>query len=839
MIYPFNFEEVVGFEPIRAAIVSRCKYSGTKQLLQNWGFTTDYATVIYRLDALDEIRSLQERMPSLLQLAGSDYSDFLSVLSIENAFWDEEIWVIVLDVLQSYKKLSKGVGSRKEDFPILASTVLELEAVDQVVLKIQRIIDEFGKVSVKASPTYAKLSQDIQRLEGETRQVVRGVFKEWKALGYTAETDVSVREERLVIPVLAEHKRKVQGFVKDISATGKILYVEPAQALELNNRLKELYADLRRERERILRVLTAEVAPYETSLQSVMHGLCQVDAWISQCNWCLSNGAERPKVSDEARISLLNAVHPLLEKELATQKLKAVPLTMQLDAARIMVVSGPNAGGKSVVLKTTLLLQYMVQCGLYVTALPESRLGIFHQLAIDCGDGQSIEQGLSTFSAHLKGLKEILDHSGPRSLIGLDEIGAGTDPRFGAPIAQAVLEKLLANDSRVIATTHFSQLREWGTGMADVMQASMAYDAHALKPLYRLVVGKPGSSFALELMRKTGFDHAWIERIKLLAGQQMGKTEDLMLQLERQNHRLHQQIADYSEKLSHADQLIASYQQLKDKLQSKRQEFLASAREEARKLLQDTNQQIEQTIRIIKEHRADKEVTKTARVKLEQHKEKVYRDIESAMKQARESGMGKNHDPNLQKEVDRKHQDKLHARDQRNQQKVRDAAAAKPVELEKPKPIQIAELKPGAKVKSIVTGLSGEVLDTKKDKVWIAFGLIKMWVPVIELQWDLQGSGNKKQKKESGFNWVEKQASFSSSLDVRGCRLDEAVGKVQHWLDEGYALGWQELQLVHGRGDGILRKGIRDYLKTLNYVRSYSYQTEAAGGDGCMLITLM
>jgi DNA mismatch repair protein MutS2 len=289
-----------------------------------------------------------------------------------------------------------------------------------------------------------------------------------------------------------------------------------------------------------------------------------------------------------------------------------------------------------------------------------------------------------------------------------------------------------------------------------------------------------------------------------------------MLQLERQNHRLHQQIADYSEKLSHADQLIASYQQLKDKLQSKRQEFLASAREEARKLLQDTNQQIEQTIRIIKEHRADKEVTKSARVKLEQHKEKVYRDIESAMKQARESGMGKNHDPNLQQEVDRKHQDKLQARDQRNQQKVRDAANAKPVELEKPKPILIAELKPGAKVKSIVTGLSGEVLDTKKE-----------------------GTNSKKQKKESGFNWVEKQASFSSSLDVRGCRLDEAVGKVQHWLDEGYALGWQELQLVHGRGDGILRKGIRDYLKTLNYVRSYSYQTEAAGGDGCMLITLM
>ncbi len=838
MIYPINFEEVVGFEPIRTAIIGRSKYHSTQQMLREWGFSTDYKTVIYRLDALDEIRNLQERMPSLLQLAGADYSEFLSVLRIENAFWEEEVWVLVLDVLQTYRKLSKGVGGRVNEFPILASTVPELEATDRVILKIQRIIDEFGKISVKASPTYAKLSQDIQRLENETRQIVRGVFKEWKALGYTAETDVSVREERLVIPVLAEHKRKVQGFVKDISATGKILYVEPAQALELNNRLKELYAELRRERERILRALTAEVSPFEIPLQQAMSSLCEVDAWIAQCNWCLSQGAERPKITDEPRISLLNAVHPILAKELQAKKQVPVPLTMQLDAARIMVVSGPNAGGKSVVLKTALLLQYMAQCGLYVTALPESRLGIFHQLAIDCGDGQSIEQGLSTFSAHLKGLKEILDHAGSRSLIGLDEIGAGTDPRFGAPIAQAVLEKLLACESRVIATTHFSQLREWGTGIHDVLQASMAYDAHALKPLYRLVTGKPGSSFALELMRKTGFDHGWIERIKLLAGQQMGKTEDLMLQLERQNHRLHQQIAEYNEKLNHSEQLISSYQQLKDKLQTKRQEFLASAREEARKLLQDTNQQIEQTIRIIKEHRADKEVTKTARVKLDQHKEKVYRDIESAMKQAKQSGLGKHHDPNLQQSVEDKHKEKQVVRSERKQAQLE---SQKPIakEIEQPKPLTVGELKPGAKVKSLVTELAGEVLDTKKEKVWVAFGLIKMWVPIAELTWDKPDVGKKKQRQETGFNWVEKQASFSSVLDVRGNRLDEAINRVQHWLDEGYALGWQELQLVHGRGDGILRKGLREHLKTLNYVRSYTYQTEAAGGDGCLLITLM
>jgi DNA mismatch repair protein MutS2 len=425
-------------------------------------------------------------------------------------------------------------------------------------------------------------------------------------------------------------------------------------------------------------------------------------------------------------------------------------------------------------------------------------------------------------------------------LVGLDEIGAGTDPRFGAPIAQAVLEQLLHKESRVIATTHFSQLREWGAGMSDVLQASMAYDVNALKPLYRLVVGKPGSSFALELMRKTGFDHAWIERIKVLAGQQMGKTEDLMLQLERQNQRLQQQITEYTEKLKHSDQLIASYQQLKEKLQAKRQEFLASAREEARKLLQDTNQQIEQTIRIIKEHRAEKEVTKSARTQLEQHKERVYRDIEQAMRQAKQSGIGQQQDPEFTKNAEQKKAELQH----RKELKTKNSAAGGVSDTDNPGVsvpaiLKMDTLKPGSKVKSTITGVSGEVLDTKKDKVWVVFGLIKMWVPVEELQWDDAHSSGKKQRQETGFNWVEKQAGFSSQLDVRGCRLDEALMKVQLWLDEGYALGWQELQLVHGRGDGILRKGIREYLKTLNYVRSYSYQTEAAGGDGCMLISLM
>lgn len=840
MVYPLDFEQLVGFSPIRTSVVQRCRYQLTKDNAVSWGMSTQFEQIVYELDALDEVNQIRERIPSLLQLGGSDIGGFLHLLQVENAYLEEEELQILGDILRTYQKFSSSMQVRAEEFPILAHRLPGRSAPKEVLDVLAKVLDEFGNISVKASPTYAKILNNIQRLEGEARQLVRGVFREWKNLGYTAETDVSVREERLVIPVLAEFKRKVQGFVKDVSATGKILYVEPAQALELNNRLKELYAEQRRERERILKQLTSELSPYQAEFQAIMASLSVVDFWIAKCDWCAANAAERPKLSAEPTIHLVKAVHPVLKQELQQQKLSPVPLSLSLTDQRIMVVSGPNAGGKSVVLKTTLLLQYMVQCGLFITALPESKLGVFEFLGIDCGDGQSIEQGLSTFSAHLKGLKLILDHAGDRSLVGLDEIGAGTDPRFGAPIAQAVLEQLLEKHSLVVATTHFSQLREWGVGIEQVIQASMAYDAHALKPLYRLVVGKPGSSFALELMRKTGFDTDWIERIKVLAGHQMGKTEDLMLQLERQNHLLQQQNQEYEEKLQHLETLTDSYQQLKDKLQQKRQDYLNAAREEARKLVQDTNQQIEQTIRIIKEHRAEKEVTKQAREKLDKHKERLYNDIAEAMKMAKQQGYGNGHDPQLSGMVEKS------KKQPGNQSPSHGGGKKSPtVQPKLPPPpvmVNLATLKPGAKVRSVATEMSGEVLDVKKEKVWVAFGLIKMWVPAAELAYE-QGSGNanagKKHRPDIGFNWVDKQSKFSANLDVRGCRLDEALQKTQHWLDEAYALGQNELNLIHGRGDGILRKGLKDYLRTLNYIRSYVYQTEAAGGDGCLVIHLM
>ena len=423
----------------------------------------------------------------------------------------------------------------------------------------------------------------------------------------------------------------------------------------------------------------------------------------------------------------------------------------------------------------------------------------------------------------------------------MDEIGAGTDPRFGAPIAQAVLEQLLDAGAFVIATTHFSQLREWGMGISEVVQASMAYDAEALKPLYHLVVGKPGSSFALELMRKTGFEADWIDRIKTLAGKQMGKTEDLMLSLEKQNQQLLQQVGSYNEKLKHLEELTTSYQQLKDKLQAKRQEYLLSARDEAKKLLAETNQQIENTIRAIREHGAEKGATLKARKALSDFKGDMEsgENLGSAVKG---KGAGMRGGVDLKSKVNGSTIEAVKGglgdgnptSVSVNSKSLQAANNDVPVTNAK-------QLVPGALVKSTATEAQGEVLEVKKDKAWVAFGVIKMWVPIGELLLTKKPMGGKSEKtgKTGGYQWVERQSLFNTTIDVRGKRMEEATQEVLTWLEEGYSLGHQQLKIVHGRGDGILRKGLKSLLKTVNFVRSYNHETEAEGGDGALMVQLL
>ena len=415
MKYPEHFESIVGFEQLRNEIANRCRFESSVLLANTFSMLTERSEIELQLNYIDEANAILEQFPSIFQFQETaDISLWLKHIDIENYYFMEDELFAILRILQSYNKVQSILLSRQESFPHFYQIFTANDAIKPCIDLIGKVIDEDASFKSSASITYQKLTQEINRLEREARNLTKSIFREWKNAGYTAETDITVREERLVIPVIAEFKRTAQGFVKDISATGKILYVEPAAILELNNHLKEVYAERRREKEKLLKQLTAELKPYHSQLSNVMQQMALADFIYAKQQICNHYQAERPKHSESQTLVLKQAFHPILKKELGKQNLKIVPLSIDMSNNRIVVVSGPNAGGKSVVLKTTLLLQYMFQCGLYVTALPESEFSVFDFLGIDCGDGQSIEQGLSTFSAHLANLKAILGQTGIR-----------------------------------------------------------------------------------------------------------------------------------------------------------------------------------------------------------------------------------------------------------------------------------------------------------------------------------------------------------------------------------------------------------------------------------------
>jgi len=791
VIYPADFEQVVGFDRIRQKLKQACRYETSATAAEHLPLLNSREEIELRFAEMDEWQSFVDKHPSASQFEGTrDILPWLPGLEVENFFFAEDELLAMLLVVRSFSLLQRTLVKHETEFPVLCQLAGQSNAAMAAEEIIFSVIDLKGEIRNNATVRYGKLNSEIERLEREVRNVTRHLFKQWKEQGYTADTDLTVREERIVIPVKAEFKRKVNGFVKDVSATGQVLYIEPVESLELNNLLKELYADRRRERERILIDTANRLRPLKGGLEEAMGVLWRMDLIAARKQVARLFDCHRPQISNEPNLEFREAYNPILKLRLEGSAGKLVPLNLKLDQTdRMMVISGPNAGGKSVALKTTMLLQYMAQHGLHVPASPESRCGIFQHYLIDCGDGQNIDAGLSTFSAHLQHLKKMADAAAPGSFIGIDEIGDGTDPRFGGPIAQTILEKLLENGATVLVTTHFSRLKEWAGKTAGVINAGMAYDTKHLQPLFRLVAGRPGGSFALELLRKSGFNSEMIERVETLSGEESGKAEDLLLSLEQKQKDLDDALLNNRQQQEHLEKLLAEYSKLKEKLQTRRNEILDQARIKANRLLDEANREIEKTIRIIRENRADKEKTRIARGNLNVVKERLG--------------------------------------------KVEEVVTVK----EEPKQVVVNWL-PGMKVKNKSGDATGEVLEVKKDKLKVAFGLVKMWVPTLEVSPLESETGVTKKQVTSGFNWVERNAAFSPILDVRGQNGEDALKAVSSWLDEAYALGQRSLKIIHGRGDGVLRKILRQHFKSLPYIKSYRSETEQQGGDGCTLLEL-
>ncbi len=618
MIYPENFEQKIGFDRLRGQVESLCTIEGGRRRLAGETFSSSQPQIERRLTAAGEMLGLLD------ELSLGDFVDLggvLQVLRVEGSFLEPEQLVELCTALTLTHKLLALLKSR----PVrtLNGRGAGVESLPEVVRHIDMIVDSHGNVRDGASPELGEIRKSIRQREGQAAKRLQQVLQAAKSAGYVdADAQLSVRDGRSVIPVAAANKRKINGFVQDESATGRTVYIEPVEVVEINNELRELAYAERREIVRILTVFTDEIRHHASRLSVVEQYLSDMDMIRAKARWARANGAVRPIVSMDGRLNLRKARHPLLEQTLKGQGKPIVPLDMELDAKRrILVISGPNAGGKSVCLKTVGVVQYMFQCGFLATVGENSELPIFESLLIDIGDEQSLDNDLSTYSSHLMNMKQMLREASPGTLILIDEFGSGTEPVIGGAIAESILERLRVKGCYGVVTTHYANLKYYASNTEGVVNGAMAFDVAQIRPLFRLEVGKPGSSFAIEIARKIGLPEDIIKDAGEKAGSEHVNIEKQLREIARDKRYWEQK----RDKVRLADKKVEALEaQLETRLadvKAERSEILKRAKEEARQLVEGVNKQIENTIKVIRESNADKELTKLAREELNGFKE--------------------------------------------------------------------------------------------------------------------------------------------------------------------------------------------------------------------------
>jgi DNA mismatch repair protein MutS2 len=629
--------------------------------------------------------------------------------------------------------------------------------------------------------------------EGRLRKVMDRIFKEARAKGLTPEdASMTIRGGRLVIPVAAENKRKLRGFIHDESATGQTVFMEPEEALDINNEIRDLEYMERREIIKILTQLTDRLRPAIPALRKATNFLGLIDFIRAKAKFAQKTESTKPEIIKERILSWTRARHPLLEMALKTQGKKITPLDVKLGGhERLLVISGPNAGGKSVALKTVALLQYMLQSGLLIPVHPDSKSSLFDNFFIDIGDEQNLENDLSTYSSHLMSMKHFTQFANRKTILFIDEFGTGTEPQFGGAIAEAILLSLNKLGAFGVITTHYGNLKQVANKNQGLVNGAMRYDVDRLEPLYQLEIGKPGSSFALEIASKIGISKEILEYAKANIGEERVRYDRLLTQLENEKNQYSVLLAEAKSKEKLLKMRLQEYNQMKETLELTKKKYIQEAKQEAKSLLDQTNKKIESAIREIKEGQAEKEVTKQIRKELEVFKEEVKPE-------------------------------KLVIKDP---------------EIE----VIGGKIGEGDWVRLKDNGAIAEVLRVKNNEAEIAIGELKSNVKISRLE-KISHTQVKKEVKaiasRGGYNTNEKMMDFSYNLDLRGKRGEEILPLIQTFIDEGHMLGVKDLRIVHGKGDGILREITRNLLKHMSQVKKMEDEHADRGGAGVTLVTL-
>ncbi len=793
-LYPQSLAEKLEYDALLNLLAGHCVSQSAREQALTLRPAHQADRVAELLAGTHEAYQLQAYEGGMPEAAIPHISAYLRTAFIEGAFLDEEQCFDLLKLLTYTKRLMGFFEARKELYPVLAGYTSELELPKEAILALDKIIGADGKMRPTASKELSDISHGLNRLQGETRRKLDSIYRQAKAQNWVAETGITIRDGRLVIPVLAEYKRKIKGFVHDESSTGQTVFIEPAEVLELNNDIRNLELAHRREVRRILLALTAQLRPYIPELEQAHALAARLDLIRAKALLALRfPQVIRPEI-DPKRTQLIEAVHPLLYLHHKAQGKKVMPLNLQLDAEqRILVISGPNAGGKSVSLKTVGLLQLMFQSGLLVPAKEGSRMRIFAKLLVDMGDEQSIENDLSTYSSHLTNMRVFTEQADADTLFLIDEFGTGTDPHLGGPIAEAILEQLTAAGASGLVNTHYSNLKLLPTRLPALVNGSMGFNTDTLEPRFVLEMGKPGSSFAFEIAGKIGLHPAIIQAARDKIGLKQQDVEQLLVQLEQEKQELARFKSLMEQKDELLSELVARTEQRELDLRTRKKQILDQAREEAQQLLKKANKEIESTIRQIKEKGAEKESTKVLRKQ-----------------------MGA-----LQDEITEK-------------------TRSEPLPVAKSKVEAPLALVVGAKVRLLDSQTIGEVLELQKQEVVLAVGGLRMSVKANKLE--VISNADARRQTRVGSNSPALLSSaigdFSPNIDLRGFRGMDALDELDRFLDKAVMSGYHQLHILHGKGDGILRKLIREHLRKQSFVASFESEHADRGGDGITLVQL-
>lgn len=821
MIYPDNFEQKIDFQKVRQLITDRCFSPLGKEKVEEMRFSSDFDEILEKLLQTEEFVKIKEEEDNFPFDSFFDMRPVLRRIRVEGSWVEQSALFELRRSLHTINGIVSFLHSdedKEPKYPHLLALTEGVVTYPEITKRIDHILDGFGQIKDHASPRLSEIRRELTNTMNGISKSLNSIMRKAQAEGYVdKDVSPSMRDGRLVIPVNPSHKRKIKGIVHDESASGKTVFIEPSEVVEANNRIRELESEERREIIKILTEFTNYLRPYLPDLLESYEFLANIDFIQAKASFSLYIGGIMPSIENVQKIDWIHAVHPLLELALKKQNRKIVPLDITLEGEnRILVISGPNAGGKSVCLKTVGILQYMVQCGLLIPLKENSRVGIFEDIFIDIGDEQSIENDLSTYSSHLMNMKYFEKRCNEKSLLLIDEFGSGTEPQIGAAIAEALLDRFNRKKSFGVITTHYQNLKHFANEHAGVVNGAMLYDRHEMKPLFRLSIGNPGSSFAVEIARNIGLPEDVIAEASEIVGSDYINMDKYLQDISRDKRYWERKRDEIRREKKRLEELSSKYESSLEDINRQKKEILAQAKQQAEQLLAESNARIENTIREIKEAEADKEKTRQIRKELNSFREKV------GTTELRDEG-------NLRAFGDTGKKEKS-----LNKKQKRKTAKPSVAELKKPD-----KLKPRDVVRLKGQTSTGEIMDISGKKATVAFGMIKSTIDLDKLE-KVSNNQVKKEIKASNTRDIlhERRLNFKQDIDVRGLRGDEALQAVIYFIDDALQLGISRVRILHGTGTGALRQIIRDYLGTVNGVAHFHDEHVQFGGAGITVVDL-